>query len=194
MSRRREALEKLKTYLATVYVEAEVRIRRLGESRWSDRWKLPRPGCARALIVEDVGRVMMDLRKGGLVEVEPLDGEGVTAFGWPDGDDLFAAQTMAEQTPNESQTLVPVEVKKEATKECAVAVLRLLFRKQERMTAERIEEVMAKEEGEYPYSVYTIRPTCTELRSRGALDNKRDGRGAGFGLVHWGSDPCPEDE
>jgi hypothetical protein len=44
-----------------------------------------------------------------------------------------------------------------------------------------------------PYSFYTIRPTCTELRARGALDNRRDGRGTGFGLTHWDSDPCPED-
>jgi hypothetical protein len=194
MSRRKEALEKLRAYLATVYVQAEVRVRRLGERNWSDRWQLPgRVGCARAAIVEEIARAVMTLGKGGVVEVEPLDGDGVTSFTWPDGDDLFAAQTMAEQTPNQSQTLVPVEAKREATKECAIAVLKLLFRRQERLTAERMEEELAREEGGYPYSVYTIRPTCTELRARGALDNRRDGRGTGFGLTHWDSDPCPED-
>lgn len=78
-----------------------------------------------------------------------------------------------------------------ASDDCMQDVLHLLYAIQERLTCEEMEGKFQASDY-YAWSLSTIQATCSWLRKGGALDNRADGKGRGFGLLNWDEDPSQE--
>lgn len=133
-----------------------------------------------------------------------------TVFPWPGAPDLFSAGDPAPvQQPVEirrdaggNHQAGPVKIPglvvrladlvmppRKANIGCAKAILALLYRTQKRHTGMDLLLALEKSDQNYPWCQATIEASATWLRREGAVDNDRDHKGTGYGLVYWEVDP-----
>ncbi len=106
-------------------------------------------------------------------------------------------EALREPPPPEPAAPSPPKASSRFSEGCARDVLELLYDVQERRTAEEMEQAFATAHesggGVWSWSLSTVRATVAQLRRQGVIDNKRDGKGSGYGLIAWDTDPCPSE-
>lgn len=176
-SARPAAWERLAAVLLAAPGEGEVRLRQVGAPR-SQTWCVPWPGPA-------------DLFSG--LEPPPAV-QPVVVSQTATGEE----QGRPAELPGLKLRLVEAEelvVPRRANEQCAKEILKILYQTQKRQSAADLEIIMGKSDSDcYAWSKCVIEASASWLKNTlGAIDNGRDRRGQGYGLLRWDTDPCPDE-
>lgn len=209
MSQRSEVLAQLRDWAFTRSGHWVLWFRESGRVR---PWRIPWPESqsGREDAWATLTRILQSAKSDGEIRARLFGtprGQA-TVFAWPHPEDLFTASdppatpAPAEATRDASGQERKVEIEglsvqlvnlvappRKYSPQCAQAILQLLYDTQKRHTGMDLVIAFDKSVQHHGWCQASIEASASYLRKIGAIDNIRDGKGTGYGLVKWDTNP-----